>query len=698
MPHLVRLFIVLSGFLLAQASAGQDVPAEPGESQAVRQLITVIEDPVLREDLLNQLRSLPGQEGETPSPSADAAAAPAETQAEPEPGLVELIVAWGNGLVADLPQTTFGIPIDQKANQAWSQLSGRIEGGATSGALLGFAAWAVPGWLVTFVGGLLLRRLGTRMLAPQVPVKKRWLLGGLLIQVLAHIALFLVVVAGFSRFAASTLSIQVFATVVIGLVLALASTRITLAALSGLAPWRGVRFIRFCQMRFYPWLLGVSMAGAFAALGNEPTLRRVIGWSVADIGRFSLSLLTVLIILAAILRHRLAIGRLIFGTSRPKPTDSPLEAARQRLARHWPILAYLCLVLSIVSLIGGHRDNDVLSQMLWSFAWVGVGLVLISILHRLFTPRPRRRGFVLTPMGRIIAGALLRIVRIMADSAVVLAMVIALGFIWDLDIWAWLTGAGSPVTGPLLAAASVVVVAWLIWVTLDAWIASALSPGQGLYMQRRSSRVQTLLPLVRNGVMIVLIVLTGIAVLANIGVDVTPLIAGAGVFGLALSFGSQQLVQDVITGIFILAEDTIAIGDTISTGDRSGVVESISLRTLRLRDKDGALHSIPFSTVKALKNSSRNFGILQPRLSVPSGTDPERVMQAMRDAAKELGQIPRYASSLSGDLYNVGIDEIGAGTVVVSGSLRTSPSRQEELGRVFNGILFKHLSQAGIAL
>ncbi len=202
----------------------------------------------------------------------------------------------------------------------------------------------------------------------------------------------------------------------------------------------------------------------------------------------------------------------------------------------------------------------------------------------------------------------------------------------------------------------------------------------------------------RNGVLILLVVLGGIAVLANIGVDVTPLIAGAGVFGLALSFGSQQLVQDVITGFFILAEDTIAVGDTISTGDRTGVVESLSLRSMRLRDSDGALHSIPFSTVKALKNSSRNFGVLRPRFTVPAGTDPLAVIDEMRTAAAELRADPKFSHAITSDMHDLGIDEINAGSVVVSGSLRTSPVRQPEIARAFNGRMLVGLAEKGIRL
>src|SRR5690606_20011525 len=142
----------------------------------------------------------------------------------------------------------------------------------------------------------------------------------------------------------------------------------------------------------------------------------------------------------------------------------------------------------------------------------------------------------------------------------------------------------------------------------------------------QNPRVRTLLPLLRNIVFVALSVITVIAVLANLGVDVTPLLAGAGVVGLAIGFGSQQLVQDVITGMFILFEDTIAIGDVIDTGDRAGVVEALTIRTVRIRDADGALHSIPFSQIKALKNRSRDYGVYTVKLSLDYATDIDAAM------------------------------------------------------------------------
>ncbi|WEK05708.1 MAG: mechanosensitive ion channel [Candidatus Devosia phytovorans] len=698
---IVFLALLSSAALAQQAVTPTAQPTLTADQvETVDRLITVLEDDQLRVDLLAHLRTLV-VEPETTAPTEVTSDPSVEgEEAVNQPGLIDALSTWTNTLIDQLPTTTFGVPIDRKASQAGTQITSRFQAGLETGQLVGFALWAVPGLLITIAGGLLLRRAMRRMTAPHVPVRKRWLATGLLLHILGHIALFLAVTLGASLVAPSGIGAQIFATLAIGILLAMLGTTLAISSLSVLASWRGARLIRYCQLRFYPWLLAISVIAIFAALGNEPTLRRVVGWSAADIVGFALNLAAAFILLLFIIRHKRAVGRLIFGAACSKPaSDNVLNNATRRLAKHWPLLAYAFLGLSVVSVVGGQRDNDVLSQMLWSFGTVLAGLVVISILNRFFTPKPPKYRYRVSPVQQVVGKALMRVLRLTSDAVATFGIILALSWIWGFNLWLWLTTDGMPLTAPLLAAATVVVVAWLIWVALDAWIATALTPREGLnWSQRRSSRVQTLLPLVRNGAMIVLIVLTGIAVLANIGVDVTPLIAGAGVFGLAISFGSQQLVQDVITGIFILAEDTIAIGDTINTGDRSGVVESISLRTIRLRDSDGALHSIPFSTVKALKNSSRNFGVLRPRYTVPSAVDPMVVMEEMRLTAKTLRENPRYSGSITTDLHDLGIDEINAGSVVVSGSMRTSPLRQTELARAFNGKLLEGLAAKGIAL
>jgi small-conductance mechanosensitive channel len=685
------LFVMLS---IGSAFAQQAKPAPATSSDAVDRLIVVLEDPVLREQLLEHLRS-------TPADAAPPAATAEEADSGGSTGLVGALYRWSDDFVSSLPTATFGVPIDRKLAQAGTQFGSRVQSGVGSGQLLQFLVWALPGLVIVAAIGVGLRRVTRGLVSPTKPVRKRKLAMGLMLKVVLAAVAVLVVAVLASLLPVPKVASTSFTSLTVGILLAMLTADLASSALSGFGSVRSVRLIRYAQRRFYPWWLTIASLATFAALSADPTLRQVLGWSAADLAGLVLNCIAALIMLAFVSRHRIALGRLIFGTAaRAADSDNPLRNATRQLARHWHLVAYGFLILSIFSLLAGQRDNDVMSQMLWSFAVVLVGMVSFAVLHRLTTPRSPRYRYERFTLREILAAKILRMVRVGADVLTLFAMAMIIAGIWGFNIWGWLTSDGQIVTGPVLAAATVVAVAWLIWVTLDAWITTTLAPPStsGRAAARRSSRLQTLLPLMRNGVLILLVVLGGIAVLANIGVDVTPLIAGAGVFGLALSFGSQQLVQDVITGFFILAEDTIAVGDTISTGDRTGVVESLSLRSMRLRDSDGALHSIPFSTVKALKNSSRNFGVLRPRFTVPSGIDPLAVIDEMRTAATELRADPKFSKAITSDMHDLGIDEINAGSVVVSGSLRTSPVRQPEIARAFNGRMLAGLAEKGIRL
>jgi hypothetical protein len=142
----------------------------------------------------------------------------------------------------------------------------------------------------------------------------------------------------------------------------------------------------------------------------------------------------------------------------------------------------------------------------------------------------------------------------------------------------------------------------------------------------RSARVRTLLPLLRNAVMVLLITVVSLVTLSEFGVNIAPLLAGAGVIGLAIGFGSQTLVKDVITGLFILFEDTISVGDVVDVGNgHSGLVGAITIRTIKLRDMAGGVHSIPFSQVNSVLNMTKDFSYYVLDIAVAHGEDPDRV-------------------------------------------------------------------------
>src|SRR5699024_5895644 len=146
---------------------------------------------------------------------------------------------------------------------------------------------------------------------------------------------------------------------------------------------------------------------------------------------------------------------------------------------------------------------------------------------------------------------------------------------------------------PILGICVTILLAWLAWILADTALERAMLKNKR-GGQRANARLQTISPLVRNVIFFTILVIAILMALASFGVNVTPLLAGAGIIGLAIGFGAQALVQDLITGLFILVEDALAVGDFIQIRGYMGTVEGLNLRTVRLRDLDGVLHIFTF--------------------------------------------------------------------------------------------------------
>jgi small conductance mechanosensitive channel len=167
--------------------------------------------------------------------------------------------------------------------------------------------------------------------------------------------------------------------------------------------------------------------------------------------------------------------------------------------------------------------------------------------------------------------------------------------------WLLASETGHRVLSGLITLLVTVALAFAVWEAINIAIQSHLETLKREAQAARSARLRTLLPLIRTTLGITVAVVAGLMILSEIGVNIGPLLASAGIVGVAIGFGSQKLVQDVITGVFLLLENTMQVGDVVRVGDMSGVVESLSVRTIRLRTEDGSVAVIPFS--RLLKNS-----------------------------------------------------------------------------------------------
>jgi small-conductance mechanosensitive channel len=264
------------------------------------------------------------------------------------------------------------------------------------------------------------------------------------------------------------------------------------------------------------------------------------------------------------------------------------------------------------------------------------------------------------------------------------------------DAGGWLSSPrGLAAIGTLVSVVAIVGVAFALWLALTSWVEYRLNPDFGSVP---TAREHTLLTLLRNALTIVLLVITLMFALSEIGLDIGPLLASAGVLGLAIGFGAQKMVQDVITGVFIQFENAMNVGDVVTAGPVTGVVEKLTIRSVSLRDLHGVFHLVPFSAVEAVSNFTRDFSQYVVDMGVAYREDTEEAKKAMFDAFDELRADPEQAPNLLGDLEWFGLDQFGDSAVVLRARIKTLPGKQWGVGRAYNGIVKRIFDERGIEI
>src|SRR5258707_5120786 len=212
------------------------------------------------------------------------------------------------------------------------------------------------------------------------------------------------------------------------------------------------------------------------------------------------------------------------------------------------------------------------------------------------------------------------------------------------------------------------------------------------------ARLRTQLPMVRTPLFNAIVTVVGLTALSEIGVNIAPLLAGAGIVGVAIGFGSQKVVQDLITGLFLLLENAMQVGDFVTVSGLSGKVENLSIRTIRLRAADGAVHIIPFSAVTSVTNTNRGIGNASINVNVAYKEDTYRVVQGLKDIAAEMRQDPDFKFLIRGDLALWGVDKIDAGMVTILGQIECTDAGRWSVQREFNRRMKKRFQELGIRI
>ena len=420
-------------------------------------------------------------------------------------------------------------------------------------------------------------------------------------------------------------------------------------------------------------------------------------------------LVSVLVVLSAfiyavlvIMQNRMLVKqRLLFHAQ--QSTFSFSRVSLGILARSWHVLGIVYFAVMAGALL--LRPEDALPMMLKATFQTILALVIGGLVAKFMAKtigRPVHVSEDLRSRFPLLEERLNGFVPNIYKTLRILLVVVVAAVI--LDAWgifslsAWLASdAGIQTIGTVISVAAILVGAMAIWIALASWIEHRLNPNDDGQMP--TARAKTLLTIFRNAAAIALIIMTVMIVLAEIGVNIGPLLAGAGVLGLAIGFGAQKLVQDVITGVFIQMENAINAGDIVTAGGITGTAEKLTIRSLGLRDLSGTYHMIPFSAVDTVSNFMREFAYHVGEYGVAYRENTDEVIVHLREAFAELMADPEQREKILIDELEVhGVTALADSSVNIRVRIKTLPGTQWGVGRAYNRLVKQHLDAAGIEI
>lgn len=261
---------------------------------------------------------------------------------------------------------------------------------------------------------------------------------------------------------------------------------------------------------------------------------------------------------------------------------------------------------------------------------------------------------------------------------------LTLAAVWDLDLFRKAsTHFGESAVRAAITVAVTALFAYLTWDVIRTALAQSVLRSLPIDVESgqesgelAATRLQTFAPVLRNFLFVVVVTVATLVCLAMIGVNIAPLLAGAGVVGIALGFGAQTLVRDVISGVFFLAEDAFRIGEYISIGNTRGTVEGIAIRSLKLRHHRGPVHTVPFGEIKQLTNYSRDWIIMKLELLLAFDTDLRKVKRVVKEIGKQLQADPELGHAVLETVKSQGVRRLEPSGMVVGLKFMAKPGSE----------------------
>ena len=415
-----------------------------------------------------------------------------------------------------------------------------------------------------------------------------------------------------------------------------------------------------------------------------------------------LGFIVAMLAIVFVLRHRAQVAGWLRRRSAGASQLLGLAQLLQALAAVWHVLAVAYIgaffVIAAFDIKGGFTfmlRGTLGSLLVVAMAWlvlVGVSaLINRGLPHAALEAAPHSVARARLSSYLPVVGGVLRTF-VVAGAALVLLEVWGIGAFDALR-----EPLGQRMVGSVVSILLVLAFAVVVWEIASNAIAVYLTkPAQDGSARPRSARVRTLLPLLRKALFVFLSVMVVLISLSEIGVDIAPLLAGAGVVGLAIGFGAQKLVQDVITGVFILVEDAMAVGDVVTVAGIGGLVEDMSIRSIRLRDLSGNVHTVPFSSVGTVTNMTKDFSYYLLDIAVDYGQDTDHVAEVCTEIVEGLRADPILGPDILEPLEILGVDQIGNSSAILKARIKTRPIKQWAIGREFNRRMIKRFKEAGI--
>lgn len=388
----------------------------------------------------------------------------------------------------------------------------------------------------------------------------------------------------------------------------------------------------------------------------------------------------------------------------PDTTRGAVAMMRNRLADVWHIVA-IVLDLALWAVWALRVQNGYALLLQYFLATVAVlviarlaSIAVMTALDRIFRIGP---DFVRQFPGlEARANRYLPMLRATISGVIIAITVIALLEVWGIDAAAWFSSGqvGGRLVSALLTITIAATAALAIWEASNAAIEQHLArlTREGNYL--RTARLRTFLPMLRTTLLSIILTVVALTALSELGVSIAPLLAGAGIIGIAIGFGSQKLVQDVITGLFLLLENAMQVGDSVTVSGLSGVVENLSIRTIRLRAADGSIHIIPFSSVTSVTNTTRGIGNAAISVNVAYKEDTDRVGAVLKEIAAQMRADPAFRRMMRSDLDLWGVEKLDASMATIVGQIECTDVGRWPVQREFHRRMKKRFQELNIEI